>query len=264
MLEIKNGKIRRGNYSLSKIDLHIERGSLNIVVGKNASGKSSLLQTMMGTLLLEEGTMTKDDIRIGYVGNELPFNPSLTSLLVGELIQSLDENFSLEVFYSHLKRFKITKNLRIRELSSGQQKLLLLSIALSRDVDLLIFDEISINIDVLRKEALREIFQSFILSGDKAIVISTNHLEVFEDIADRLIYIKDNEVYYSGTIVNLLDRYRLWQGSKKEFEKIENVLAYEESEYSVEALIKASKIGDKTNLKNILIYLEKSKESLSN
>lgn len=260
MLKIKNGKIKRGNYTLSNINLEIKKGSLNLVVGKNASGKSSLLQTMIGTLLLEEGTMTKEGIRIGYVGNELPFNPSLTSLLVGELIQSLDKNFSLEVFNAYLKHFKIKKDLRVRELSSGQQKLLFLSIALSRDVDLLIFDEISINIDILRKETLREIFQSFILSGDKAIVISTNHLEVFEDIADTLIYIKDNKVHYSGSIVNLLDRYRLWQGSKKEFEKIENVLAYEESEYSVEALIKGSKIGDKTSLKNILIYLEKSNE----
>lgn len=257
MLEIKDGIIKRGKYSLKNINIKIDKGTFNIIVGKNAAGKSSLLYTIIGSILLEQGSMMKDNLKIGYVGNDLPFNQSLTGEQLLDLIGSLDLDFDKELFVKHLKEFDVSKAKRLKELSSGQKKLLMLSIELSRNVDLLILDEVSLNIDALRKEAMKDLFQNFILKGNKSIILSTNQLEGFEDISDSITYIKNNEVTYQGTVEDLVSQYSLWRGSKEEFKTLENVVAYEVREFSVEALVEDPSIGPPASLKEVLIYLER-------
>lgn len=257
MLEIKQGEIKRGKYKLKEINIRIEKGSLNVIVGKNAAGKSSLLYAMIGSILLKKGSITKYGVKIGYVGNKIPFNTSLDTWQVIDVIRAIDPKFNTSVFNSYLKKFRINPDKRLRELSSGHKKLFMLSIALCRDVNLLILDEITLNIDALRKDELIELFQIFLLSGEKSIVVSTNQLEVFENIADTVSYIKDNHIAYHGTVVELLNMYRIWQGTHEEFETLEHVVSYGLREYSVEALIESNTKGRPASLKELLIYLER-------
>ena len=257
MLEIKDGLIKRGKYSLKNINMKIDKGTFNIIVGKNAAGKSSLLYTIIGSILLEEGSMVKGNIKTAYVGNEVPFNQSLTGEQIVDLIENLDVGFDKAIFLKYLKHFNVSKSKRFKELSSGKKKLLMLSIELSRNVDLLILDEISLNIDALRKEVMKDLFQNFILKGNKSIILSTNQLEVFEDISDSITYIKNNEVTYQGTVEKLVSQYSLWKGSKEEFKTLENVVAYEVREFSIEALVEDPSVGAPASLKEVLIYLER-------
>ena len=257
MLEIKDGEIKRGKYHLKNINFKIDKGRLNIVVGKNAAGKSSLLYAITGSILLEKGSINKCGLKISYVGNDVPFNEALDSDQIIDIVRKIDTNFDESLFLNYLNRFSISTSKRIRELSSGQKKLFMLSLALSRDVDLLILDEITLNIDALRKDEMKELFQDFLLTGEKSVIVSTNQLEVFENIADTVTYIKDNHIAYHGSINNLLGSYRIWQGSKEEFENLENVVGYEMREFSVEALVEDTSLGSPASLKEILIYLER-------
>lgn len=143
-------------------------------------------------------------------------------------------------------------------MSTGQQKLVMLAIAFSRDVDLLILDEITLNIDALRKEEIKEIFQQYLLNGEKSLVISTNQLEVFEDMADTIIYLKDNKIAFNGSVEELLSKYRIWQGSEKEFDNLTNVVSFEKNKFFIEALLENSKQGSVTNLREVLLYLERT------
>lgn len=257
MLEIKDGEIKRGEYRLKNINLKIDKGSLNIIVGKNATGKSSLLYAMTGSILLEKGSINKNGLKIAYVGNDVPFNEALDGDQIIDIIRKIDANFNTSLFLNYLNKYSISTSKRIRELSSGQKKLFMLSIALSRDVDLLILDEITLNIDALRKDEMKELFQDFLLTGEKSVVVSTNQLEVFDDITDTVTYIKDNRINYHGNANNLLARYRIWRGTKEEFEKLGNVVGFEMREFSVEALVEDTSLGSPASLKEILIYLER-------
>lgn len=257
MLEIKDGEIKRGKYRLKDINFEINKGTLNIIVGKNAAGKSSLLYAIIGSILLEKGSIQKESLKLAYVGNDIPFNQAMDSQQIIDVIKKIDSGFNEKLFIQHLNNFSISKTKRIRELSTGQKKLLMLSIALSRDVDLLILDEITLNIDALRKDEMKELFQNFLLTGEKSIIISTNQLEVFEVIADTITYIKDNHIAYHGSVGNLLGRYRLWQGTQEDFNELENVVGYEAREFSVEALVETDRIGTPASLKEVLIYLER-------
>ena len=76
-------------------------------------------------------------------------------------------------------------------------------------------------------------------------------------ISDTITYIKDNHIAYHGSVENLLGRYRLWQGTQEDFDKLENVVGYEAREFSVEALLETDGIGTPAGLKEVLIYLER-------
>lgn len=258
MLKIKNGKIKRDKYTLTDININIEKDTVNLVVGKNSTGKSSLLYTFIGSILLEEGIMEKDDVKIAYVGHEIPFNEELKIKKTAQIIFDIDDSFSIFTFYENLDKFNINKHQKIKELSTGQKRLFMLAIALSRESNLLILDEITLNIDALKQEEIKNIFQNYLISGNKSIILSTNQMEIFEDVADTVTYIKNNSIAYHGSIENLLNRYSLWQGSREEFKELKNVVAYQTLEYSIEALVKDNNnIKPNASLKDVLIYLER-------
>lgn len=113
MLKIKNGKIKRNQYVLEDINLCIKKGTLNLVVGKNAAGKSSLLYAMIGSLKLEMGSLEKRELRIAYVGNDIPFNSSLNSFQIEDMLIKIDSKFSLKSFSNNLIKFNIERSQRI-------------------------------------------------------------------------------------------------------------------------------------------------------
>ena len=57
MLQLKDASIfQRENLILSNVDLNIEKGDFNYIIGKTGSGKSSLMKTLYGDLPLQEGS----------------------------------------------------------------------------------------------------------------------------------------------------------------------------------------------------------------
>ena len=57
MLQLKDASIfQRENLILSNVNLSIEKGGFNYIIGKTGSGKSSLMKTLYGDLPLQEGT----------------------------------------------------------------------------------------------------------------------------------------------------------------------------------------------------------------
>ena len=165
-----------------------------------------------------------------------------------------------KVFYRYLEKFKIPKRKKTNELSTGQQKLLNLALALASENDLLLLDEININIDANNKAVFEKLFTNYISKSNKAILLSTNQLESLEMSVDNVIYIKNNEIAYNGSVFELINEYRLWSGSNEEFIKIkdsENLISFTEKEFYTEALLRNSNLGEETSLIKILTYLEK-------
>ena len=153
--------------ALDQIDLSINKGEIFALLGPNGAGKSTLINTICGILNFESGKILIDnfDIKINY---------RQTKALIGIVPQELN----LEVFetvwnnvnysrglYGKPKNHQYIENLlkelslwdkkdnKLRELSGGMKRRVLIAKALSHEPKVLFLDEPTASVDVeLRKD----------------------------------------------------------------------------------------------------------------
>jgi ABC-2 type transport system ATP-binding protein len=125
--------------------LHVEAGELVGLVGENGSGKSVLMQIIVGLLPHDAGTVERPG-RLGYC----PQMPLLwDKLTVAEHFELFAEAYSLDGGRAALSRQRLLDELsfakylgyRVEDLSGGTRQKLNLALALLHDPDLLLLDE---------------------------------------------------------------------------------------------------------------------------
>lgn len=258
MIQISNGSIKRDDFHLDNINLEIKPNSMNIIVGKNSAGKSSLLYTLTGAIVLQTGTLKDKFIRKAFVSNDAPF---ISLVLLNDLpsrVMLLDPHFDKSAYYRYLEYFNISSKEMFQELSVGQQKLVQLSIALAREVDLLLLDEINLNVDAINEKKILNLLEEYISKGHNSVVVSTNKLELFEDLSDQLIYIRNNSIAYQGDIDSFINTYTIYNGNLDEIEDKKTIKASIKGKYSTEFLLENTTQGERSNVSNILRLIERS------
>ncbi len=251
MIKVINQTLKRDKFEIRDMNFEIEKGKVTALVGKNNAGKSSLMYGLIGSIPLETN---KEAFTSAFVGNNMPFNPHITVSEVPNLMQNIHPNFSRDAYFNYCRTFNLEIYSKLIILSKGQIKYVMLACALSLDPDVLFLDEIMLNIDQFKKENFKSVIEDFMKKGDKTVVLATNQIEFFEDVIDNLIYIKNNHIYYAGSLLNLKSNLKIVNTDEV---KDEPILYETKSAFSSEALIQ-TKHGDEENLVMLLKYLERS------
>ncbi|MDA7594843.1 ABC transporter ATP-binding protein/permease [Acidimicrobiia bacterium] len=185
ILVLDNVSFRYFNSSFktfNKISLKIEKGKHYVVSGPNGAGKSTLLALFAGILIPIEGTVTTTTNKVGYVGpNPLIIDGSLKdNILFGS-----GKNISDQELYTSIKEIKLFENekeidldmsINNKNLSSGQMQKISFLRVFNADLDLLLLDESTSNLDINAKKNVVRKIQS--LKG-LTIINSTHEPELF-------------------------------------------------------------------------------------
>ncbi|MDA8667805.1 ABC transporter ATP-binding protein/permease [Candidatus Actinomarina sp.] len=185
ILVLDNVSFRYFNSSFktfNKISLKIEKGKHYVVSGPNGAGKSTLLALFAGILIPSEGTVTTTTNKVGYVGpNPLIIDGSLKdNILFGS-----GKNISDQELYTSIKEIKLFENekeidldmsINNKNLSSGQMQKISFLRVFNADLDLLLLDESTSNLDINAKKNVVRKIQS--LNG-LTIINSTHEPELF-------------------------------------------------------------------------------------
>jgi ABC-type bacteriocin/lantibiotic exporter with double-glycine peptidase domain len=185
ILVLDNVSFRYFNSSFktfNKISLKIEKGKHYVVSGPNGAGKSTLLALFAGILIPSEGTVTTTTNKVGYVGpNPLIIDGSLKdNILFGS-----GKNISDQELYTSIKEIKLFENekeidldmsINNKNLSSGQMQKISFLRVFNADLDLLLLDESTSNLDINAKKNVVRKIQS--LKG-LTIINSTHEPELF-------------------------------------------------------------------------------------
>jgi len=194
-------------HAINNLNLNIKKGEIFALLGPNGAGKSTLINIICGIVSLTSGTVKVNNFDIisefrktrsiiGIVPQELTLehfetvvdNVSYTRGLYGK---SPDPQY-IESLLKELSLWD-KKNSRLRELSGGMKKRVLIAKALSHQPKILFLDEPTASVDVELRKDMWEIIKRLKLSG-VTIILTTHYIEEAEEIADRVGVINKGEI----------------------------------------------------------------------
>ncbi|KJE48626.1 hypothetical protein TZ01_08240 [Acidiplasma sp. MBA-1] len=190
LIYIENLKYSYGNLnnSLRDVKYELNNGEKNIVIGPNGSGKTTFLKCILGILKTEK--MIKIDNN--YVENIREYTALSTNIkdalhLSGDLSvkEFIKYHMKLKLIkedaaFNMLAYFKLDslKNKRLSDLSTGQEKMVYNTIALSGDYKIILLDEPLSSIDPDRARLLINIINK----SKNSFIITTHDLDLIKKI----------------------------------------------------------------------------------
>ncbi|MEP6762875.1 MAG: ABC transporter ATP-binding protein [Gemmatimonadaceae bacterium] len=199
---------------LHDVNLNITRRSVTAIVGPNGAGKSTLNRILLGLVRADRGSLEFDGLdvgndvsyraRIGYMPQAARFPENLTVRDVFALLDELRAS-SVAVDTSLAVDFDLDQQLHrlVRELSGGQRQRLNAALAFRYRPDLLLLDEPTAGLDPIASRILKRAIANARDNG-RAVIVTSHVLAELEEIADRVMFLLEGRVQYSGTMTALL------------------------------------------------------------
>ena len=196
-----------GFKALEKVNLNIRKGEIFAMLGPNGAGKTTLISIICGIVKPSLGKVTVD----GYdIIDDYRETRSRIGLVPQELTLEQFETVFNNVSYSrglygkkpnpkHIE--KVLKDLslwdkkdqRLRQLSGGMKRRVLIAKALSHEPSILFLDEPTAGVDVeLRKDMWKAVEE--LRKSGVTIILTTHYIEEAEAIADRVGVINQGEI----------------------------------------------------------------------
>ena len=196
-----------GFNALKKVSLEVKQVEILAMLGPNGAGKTTLISITCGIIKPSSGTVTIDQFdiiedyretrsRIGMVPQELNLESFET---VFDTVSYSRGLYGKSPKPEHIK--KILKDLslwdkkdqRLRELSGGMKRRVLIAKALSHEPKILFLDEPTAGVDVELRKDMWLVVEELRKTG-VTIILTTHYIEEAEAIADRVAVINQGEI----------------------------------------------------------------------
>ena len=216
----KVSKIYKNKFqALDNLTLNINEGEIFALLGPNGAGKSTLINTICGILNFDNGDITVNNFDIKKQYRQAR---SLIGIVPQELNLEAFETVWNNVNYSrglygkpsnHVYIEKLLKELslwekkdnKLRELSGGMKRRVLIAKALSHEPKILFLDEPTASVDVELRKDMWEVVKRLKKNG-VTIILTTHYIEEAEEIADRVGIINNGKIILVDEKENLIKK----------------------------------------------------------
>jgi ABC-2 type transport system ATP-binding protein len=210
-------------FALTDVSFELPRGYVMGFVGRNGSGKTTVIRIIMALMRRDAGSVQifgreqgTDAIelreRIGFVYDEQGFHGGMTVAATGRMIAPFYSTWNGREFARRLEHFDLDPTQKTADLSRGQRMRLALAIALAHDAELLVMDEPTSGLDPVFRSELIDILHGILQDGRKAIFFSTHLTTDLEKIADFVTFIDEGRIVLSESKEALQERFRIVKG----------------------------------------------------
>ena len=200
-------KYKSGLEALTGINLEIERGEIFALLGPNGAGKTTLISIICGIVTPSGGKVTVDghDIiadyraartKIGLVPQELTTSAFETVWATVSFSRGLfGKSANPAVIEKVLKDLSLwdKRNSKIRTLSGGMKRRVLIAKALAHEPTVLFLDEPTAGVDVELRRDMWNLVRQLRASG-VTIILTTHYIDEAEEMADRIGVINKGQI----------------------------------------------------------------------
>lgn len=198
-------------YALKNVSFEVKRGEAVALIGKNGSGKSTMLKILAGVLYPTKGTVTVNGSIAPMIELGAGFDMELTAreniymngAILGHNRAFMDQHFEEIVAFSELQKFL---DVPLKNFSSGMIARLGFSIATIIKADILIVDEVLAVGDFrFREKCYRKIDE--LLEGGTTLLFVSHSAEQVRKLCPKAIWLDHGELMAFGATEEVYGMY---------------------------------------------------------
>ena len=224
-LEVVNLRKSYADFALDNVSFTLPAGYIMGFVGQNGAGKTTTIRCVLNMATRESGEITifgQDNIKeelavkqkLSAVFDEIFFVDTWRVREVERAIRGFYSEWDAGQYADYLKKFALSPDKRVKELSRGMKMKLMLAVAMCHGAKLLILDEPTSGLDPVARDELLDILQAYVADGEKSVFFSTHITSDLERIADFITLIDHGKIFYTGTKDGLLEHFFILKGDK--------------------------------------------------
>lgn len=209
-------KAYSGTPVLHGVCLEVRAGEVFGFVGPNGAGKTTLLKCLTGVARADAGALTIDGVdvrarplearrRIGYAPSETAMYDSFRVRAMLDFAIDYHPHADRERGRELLAHFRLPERARVRTLSHGMKRKLLLAQALASGAPVLLLDE---PMEGLDPEARRDLESILVTeaAGGRTVFFSSHDLASVERVCERVAFLRGGHILECAPVVEVLER----------------------------------------------------------
>ena len=214
LLEIKNLSKSYGKKKVLKdINLTIPRDRIIGLLGKNGTGKSTLIKLINDLLTPTSGEILINGEKVGveskkiisYLPERTYLDKSMTVDNVIEYFSNFYDNFDARKARKLLKDLDLDTTLKLSKMSKGMQEKVQLVLVMSRKAELYILDEPLGGVDPATRDYILDTILTNFDDG-ASVIISTHLITDVERILDEVIFIDKGKIVLQSSADELRNK----------------------------------------------------------
>lgn len=191
------------------LDLHFQPGCIYGLLGKNGTGKSTLLRNIHGLVFPDQGKVSvaghqpqkrqPDFLQDIFLIAEEFYLPNVSINTYVLTNAPFYPKFDWDQFENYLKVFEIPLENKLQQMSYGQKKKVYIAFGLACNTKVILMDEPSNGLDIMSKSQFRKVLAGAV-NDQKCMIISTHQVRDLEALIDHIVLIDEGKILFNRSL----------------------------------------------------------------
>jgi teichoic acid transport system ATP-binding protein len=206
-------KMKKETYEAVKgVSFNVPKGEIMGIVGKNGSGKSTMLRAIAGIFSPDSGTIDVGGYSVSLLSIGVGFQKKITGreniylsgMLLGFSEEHINEKIDEIIAFAEIGDFI---DRPVKTYSSGMHSKLAFSITAILETDIMLIDEVLSVGDAKFKKKSYNKMKSLIMNKDRTVIIVSHSTETLKELCSSILWLHEGEVKMLGTPEEVLPEY---------------------------------------------------------
>lgn len=211
LLKLKKAHVEEFQ-AVKGVSFTVPKGEILGIIGKNGSGKSTMLKALAGIFSPDQGTIDLKGHTVSLLSIGVGFQKEVTGreniLLSGMLLGFSEEEIRAKmpeiIEFAELGKFI---DMPVKTYSSGMHSKLAFSITAILETEIMLIDEVLSVGDAKFKKKSYAKMKELISNKNRTVVIVSHSIDTLKDLCDRVMWMHDGEIKMIGEPETVLEQY---------------------------------------------------------